>query len=79
MTGPIRVAVLGARGRMGSTVCRAVDAAPDLVLVAAGVTGVCGQDTQVPVRLRRDRPVHGLVVGREPGRVRGRQRGRCRP
>ncbi len=36
MTGPIRVAVLGARGRMGSTVCRAVEAAPDLVLVAAG-------------------------------------------
>jgi 4-hydroxy-tetrahydrodipicolinate reductase len=31
---PIRVGVLGAQGRMGSEVCRAVDAAPDLELVA---------------------------------------------
>lgn len=31
---PIRVGVLGARGRMGQQVCRAVDAAPDLDLVA---------------------------------------------
>ena len=31
---PIRVAVLGAAGRMGSTVVRAVEAAPDLELVA---------------------------------------------
>jgi 4-hydroxy-tetrahydrodipicolinate reductase len=30
----IRVGVLGARGRMGTEVCRAVDAAPDLDLVA---------------------------------------------
>ncbi len=35
MTVPIRVGVLGARGRMGSEVCRAVEAAPDLELVAA--------------------------------------------
>ena len=35
MSEPIRVAVLGASGRMGSAVCRAVDAAPDLELVAA--------------------------------------------
>jgi 4-hydroxy-tetrahydrodipicolinate reductase len=34
MTEPIRVGVLGARGRMGQQVCRAVDAAPDLELVA---------------------------------------------
>jgi 4-hydroxy-tetrahydrodipicolinate reductase len=34
MTEPIRVGVLGARGRMGQQVCRAVDAAPDLDLVA---------------------------------------------
>lgn len=33
MTEPLRVAVLGARGRMGQQVCRAVDAAPDLDLV----------------------------------------------
>jgi 4-hydroxy-tetrahydrodipicolinate reductase len=31
---PIRVGVLGARGRMGAEVCRAVDAAADLELVA---------------------------------------------
>jgi 4-hydroxy-tetrahydrodipicolinate reductase len=35
MDEPLRVAVLGARGRMGSTVCRAVDAADDLELVAS--------------------------------------------
>ena len=34
MTEPIRVGVLGARGRMGQQVCQAVDAAPDLELVA---------------------------------------------
>ncbi|SHF35326.1 4-hydroxy-tetrahydrodipicolinate reductase [Streptoalloteichus hindustanus] len=32
---PIRVGVLGAEGRMGSEVCRAVDAAEDTALVAA--------------------------------------------
>jgi 4-hydroxy-tetrahydrodipicolinate reductase len=31
---PVRVGVLGARGRMGAEVCRAVDAAADLELVA---------------------------------------------
>ena len=31
---PLRVGVLGARGRMGQQVCAAVDAAPDLELVA---------------------------------------------
>jgi 4-hydroxy-tetrahydrodipicolinate reductase len=34
MTEPIRVGVLGARGRMGQQVCQAVDAADDLDLVA---------------------------------------------
>lgn len=34
VTEPIRVGVLGARGRMGVEVCTAVDAAPDLELVA---------------------------------------------
>jgi 4-hydroxy-tetrahydrodipicolinate reductase len=33
-TEPIRVGVLGARGRMGQEVCRTVDAAPDTDLVA---------------------------------------------
>jgi 4-hydroxy-tetrahydrodipicolinate reductase len=31
---PIRVGVLGARGRMGATVCQAVDATADMVVVA---------------------------------------------
>jgi len=34
MNDPIRVGVLGARGRMGAQVCKAVDAAEDLELVA---------------------------------------------
>ncbi len=34
MTNPIKVAVLGAAGRMGATTCAAVEAAPDLELVA---------------------------------------------
>ena len=34
MSEPIRVGVLGARGRMGQQVCKAVDAAPDMELVA---------------------------------------------
>ena len=36
---PIRVGVLGARGRMGAEVCRAVDAAQDMELVAMVDTG----------------------------------------
>lgn len=35
MSAPIKVAVLGARGRMGATVCAAVEASPDHELVAA--------------------------------------------
>jgi 4-hydroxy-tetrahydrodipicolinate reductase len=34
LTEAVRVGVLGARGRMGTEVCRAVDAAPDMELVA---------------------------------------------
>jgi len=36
---PIRVGVLGARGRMGAEVCRAVDAADDMEIVAMVDTG----------------------------------------
>jgi 4-hydroxy-tetrahydrodipicolinate reductase len=36
---PIRVGVLGARGRMGSEVCRAVEAADDMEIVAMVDTG----------------------------------------
>lgn len=39
----IRVGVSGAGGRMGSEVCRAVDAADDMELVAAVDPGVAGQ------------------------------------
>lgn len=34
MTAPLRVAVLGANGRMGATVCAAIQSSPDLELVA---------------------------------------------
>ncbi len=54
MTEPIRVGVLGARGRMGQTVCQAVDAADDLDLVAMidvgdWLFGVADADAQVIV------------------------------
>jgi 4-hydroxy-tetrahydrodipicolinate reductase len=42
----IRVGVLGARGRMGSEVCRAVEAADDMQLVA----GVDADDDRAPLR-----------------------------
>jgi 4-hydroxy-tetrahydrodipicolinate reductase len=41
---PIRVGVLGARGRMGATVCRAVETAGDLKLVAGVDAGDRAQD-----------------------------------
>jgi 4-hydroxy-tetrahydrodipicolinate reductase len=52
MTEPIRVGVLGARGRMGQQVCKAVDGAPDLELVAMVDAGdwlfsVADADSQV--------------------------------
>ncbi|MCW2541782.1 MAG: hypothetical protein JWN95_3507 [Frankiales bacterium] len=54
MTEPIRVGVLGARGRMGQQVCTAVDAAADLDLVAMVDVGdwmfsVADADAQVVV------------------------------
>jgi 4-hydroxy-tetrahydrodipicolinate reductase len=54
VTEPIRVGVLGARGRMGQQVCKAVDSAPDLDLVAMVDVGdwmfsVADADTRVVV------------------------------
>jgi 4-hydroxy-tetrahydrodipicolinate reductase len=54
MTEPIRVGVLGARGRMGQQVCKALDAAKDLELVAMVDAGdwlfsVADADSQVLV------------------------------
>jgi 4-hydroxy-tetrahydrodipicolinate reductase len=53
MTQPLRVAVVGAKGRMGSTTCQAVEGAPGLELVA-GLdvgddvrSGVAGADVAV--------------------------------
>lgn len=40
----LRVAVLGAAGRMGATVCRAVEGAGDLDLVSAVDPGIAGED-----------------------------------
>jgi 4-hydroxy-tetrahydrodipicolinate reductase len=54
VTEPIRVAVLGAKGRMGSEACKAVDAAADLSLVAAigrGDSIEAAADAQVLVDL----------------------------
>ncbi len=54
MSDPTRVGVLGARGRMGQETCAAVDAAPDLDLVAAvdvgdPLTGLAEARAQVVV------------------------------
>ena len=51
---PIRVGVLGARGKVGSEVCRAVEAAPDTELVASvdagdDVAELAGAGAQVVV------------------------------
>lgn len=42
---PVRVGVIGAAGRMGATVCSAVEAAPDLELVARVDRAETGLDT----------------------------------
>lgn len=53
MTEPLRVAVVGAKGRMGSTTCRAVEGATGMELVAQldvgddVATGVAGADVAV--------------------------------
>ena len=67
---PLRVGVLGARGRMGSETCRAVDAADDLDLVAmveAGdwLFGVADAGAQVGVT---DGP-KGVVVNPRNGKA----------
>ncbi|AUS80209.1 4-hydroxy-tetrahydrodipicolinate reductase [Actinoalloteichus sp. AHMU CJ021] len=57
-SGPVRVGVIGARGRMGSQVCQAVEGAPDLELVAALDSGdplerLTGAGAQVVVEFTR--------------------------
>jgi len=59
----VRVAVVGARGRMGSLVCRTVDAADDLELVAEidasdGLEGVVEAEAAVAVEFSTPRTVH---------------------
>lgn len=70
MTDEIRVAVLGAHGRMGSTVSQAVDAAPDLHLVAqvdadGDLSAVSQADAQVAVDFTvptvTEQNVHALI------------------
>jgi 4-hydroxy-tetrahydrodipicolinate reductase len=64
-TGPLRVAVLGAAGRMGTAACAAVEAADDLELVArvgrgddvAAVTGA-GADVAVELSVPEAAPEH---------------------
>ncbi|RTL64876.1 MAG: 4-hydroxy-tetrahydrodipicolinate reductase [Pseudonocardiaceae bacterium] len=60
----IRVGVLGAKGRMGSEVCRTVEAAPDTELVAAlddgdALTGLVDAGAQVVVDFTQP----GVVMG----------------
>ncbi len=50
----MRVGVVGAAGRMGAEVCRAVDAAPDLDLVAAVDPSRAGEPLGVVVGIDRD-------------------------
>jgi len=54
LTAMIRVAVIGAAGRMGAEVCRAVDAAADLELVAAVDSGSAGGPLAPMVGFRTD-------------------------
>lgn len=70
MADDLRVAVLGAAGRMGSTVCAAVEAAPGLRLVATvdadgDVSSVSDADAQVAVDFTvpavTEQNVHALV------------------
>ena len=51
----VRVGVLGARGRMGTEVCRAVDAADDLELVAM-------VDDRATTRMMNRNTVHAVLV-----------------
>ena len=60
----IRVAVLGATGRMGSEVCRAVDGEDDLELVAAVDPGRAGERLGPIVGIDSD-----LTVERDVARV----------
>src|ERR671912_569031 len=62
---PLRVGVLGARGRMGSETCRAVDAAEDLDLVAmvdVGDTGFTEERLETGRRWVTDAPGFGVVI-----------------
>ena len=54
----MKVAVFGSRGRMGAEVCRAVEAADDLTLVAAVDVG----DDRAPVEAADIRTGAGLVL-----------------
>ena len=79
MSARIRVAVLGAEGRMGSEVCRAVEAAPDLELVARidqgqSASDALAADAQVAVDFTHPDVVMGslesLIGGGDPLRRR---------
>jgi 4-hydroxy-tetrahydrodipicolinate reductase len=64
MTAPLRVAVIGAKGRIGSEACRAVEAAPDLELAAAvgrgdSLEALADSGAQVAVELTHPDAVMG--------------------
>ena len=58
---PIRVGVLGAAGRMGRTVCRAVDGAEGLILVAVADLAAAEEEL--------DGVAKGIVVAASPAEV----------
>ncbi len=67
MNSPLKVGVLGARGRMGSEAVRAVSEAPDAELVAAvnredPLSGLVEADAQVAVELTRPESVLDNVL-----------------
>ena len=60
----VTVGVFGAAGRMGATVCRAVDADPDLDLVAAVDPGAAGSSVRDAAGVDRD-----VTVVADPGEL----------
>lgn len=65
----IRVAVTGAGGRMGSEVCRAVDGATDMMLVAAVDPSGVGESIGTVAGVHSEAPVYGAVDELDPDQV----------
>lgn len=64
-----RIAVTGAGGRMGSEVCRSIDGAADLTLVAGVDPSIEGEHLGNIVNIASDVIVHGSVDQLDPSQV----------